>query len=227
MMNKIDIGIKKIFLDSDISYLNIDKKIDLEIIVNKNVEKKLVIVGTNDYILNIKLMENSKLTVNSINKNNSVNINIELNNNSSIVYNHSTLAECDSINNFNIYHDNNTTSILNNSGINLSDNKLFFEINGKIDKNLSNINCNQNSKIINYKNGNSKIIPNLIIDSNDISANHSAYIGKINEEEEFYLSSRGIRKEQIRKLIYKASMIGKMELHSEEEEFNQIINEWW
>ena len=117
-------------------------------------------------------------------------------------------------------------SIINNNGINRGDNKLFFNISGIIPKNLSNINCNQNSKILNFSNGNSKIIPNLIIDSNDIIANHSAYIGEVNEEELFYLLSRGIRKNNIQKLIYKATLLSKMNNY-DEEEFNQIINEWW
>ena len=31
----------------------------------------------------------------------------------------------------------------------------------------------------------------------------------------------------IKKTIYKASMLGTMELNEEESEFNKIINEWW
>ncbi len=219
--------VNKIIIDKgDISTLYIDKKIDLEIIVNKNVDNKLLIIGTSDYNINITLMENSKIILNSLNKNNSVNININLHENSNITYNHSVISKENSINNFSINHkENNSTSILNNNGINLSDGKLFFNIDGIVPKNMVNINCNQSSKILNFKNGNSKIIPNLIIDSNDIIANHAAYIGKINDEEMFYLSSRGINKESIKKLIYKGTMLNKMNINKEE--VNQILNEWW
>ena len=227
MMNKINLEGKNVFLNGEVSYLCIDKPIDLDIIVNENTDNKLIVIGINDYNINITLMNNSKIVVNSINKDNNVNVNIKLENGSNIIYNHSVLGINDSINKFNIIHSNNTNSVLNNNGINLKNNKLFFEINGVIDKKLININCNQNSKIINYAKGNAKIMPNLIIDSNDIIANHSAYIGEINEDELFYLLSRGISKEKIRELIYRATMIGKMELTIEEEEFNQIINEWW
>ena len=220
MMNKIIIGNEKL------PHLIVDKISDYKIIVNKNVENKLVIIGTNNYQLDITLKENSKLIINSLNKDNSVNININLDKNSSITYNHSVLARIDSINSFTInHHDNDTTSILNNNGINLENNKLFFNIDGVIPKDRCNINCNQSSKILNFKNGNSKIIPNLIIDSNDIVANHAAYIGKISDDEMFYLESRGIKKENIKKLIYKSCMIGKMQI--DEEEINQILNEWW
>ena len=104
---------------------------------------------------------------------------------------------------------------------------MFFTINGCVPKKLTNIICNQKSKIINYNLGNSKIIPNLIIDSNDIIANHSAYIGEIGEEEKFYMESRGINSNDIKKAIYKATMLGTMKLDEEESEFNKRINEWW
>ena len=87
---------------------------------------------------------------------------------------------------------NETESYVNNNGVNVDKNKLYFTIDGIIKEKLNNITCNQNSKIINFSEGDSKIIPNLIIDSNDIIANHSAYIGEIDEEELFYMQSRGI-----------------------------------
>lgn len=226
MMNKINVDNKKILLTGDTYYLEINNDIEIDIDV-KN-DNKLIIVGTSNYNVNINVNENSKLIVNSLNKDNSVNVNIELHENSNITYNHSTLSSVDSVNNFTVNHlSNDSTSILNNNGINKDDNKLFFCIDGVIPKNLLNINCNQSSKILNYKKGNSKIIPNLIIDSNDIIANHAAYIGEISEEELFYLQSRGINKESIEKLMYKGTMLSKMELNEEEEEFNQILNEWW
>lgn len=226
LWNKINVD-TEIHLSSPM-YLEIENTIKLNIEVDENIDTKLVIIGNSDYDININLNENSSLLVNSINKNNSVNVEINLNEKSVITYNHSTLSKNDSINNFKVNHiTSNSTSNLNNNGINLSSNKLFFNIDGIVKKNLSNIVCNQSSKIINFNLGESKIIPNLIIDSNDIIANHSAYIGEIGEEEKFYLKSRGINEEDIKKIIYKAILLGKMELEEEEEEFNKRINEWW
>ncbi len=227
MKNKIKVDRENIFLKDNISYLKIDEYKEYSIFVNANIKSTLIVIGTSDYKLNIYQEENSNLLVNSLNKDNSVDINIELKKNSSIIYNHSVTANKDSINNFNIKHlESDSKSIINNNGINRRSNKLFFSISGIIPKNLTNINCNQNSKIINFNKGNSKIIPNLIIDSNDIIANHSAYIGEINEEELFYLLTRGIKLENIQKLMYKATLLSKMDNYNEEE-FNQIINEWW
>ncbi len=209
-------------------FLEIDSQTKLDITVKENVTGKLVILGYSNYDISIKLECGSSLLVNSLNKNNSVNANVFLMKDSLLNYNHSVLANTNSINNFNISHlDNSSISYLTNSGINQNEGKLFFNIDGKISQNLHNITCNQSSKIINFNNGNSKIIPNLVIDSNDIIANHSAYIGEINEEELFYMKSRGISEEDIKKLVYKATLIGNLYLKDEKEMFNKIINEWW
>lgn len=227
--NKIQVdSFKASISDNNPLFLEIDSKTKIDIIVSDGISSKLIIVGNNDYDLNIKLGKKANLIVNSLNKNNSVNVNVLLLEQSKINYNHSVLASVDSINNFKVKHvDNSSISNLNNNGINKNDNKLFFNIDGIIPKNLHDIICNQSSKIINYSNGDSKVIPNLIIDSNDIIANHAAYIGEINEEELFYMKSRGINELDIKKLIYRGVLLGKMDLDEEKEEFNKIINEWW
>ena len=227
--NKIKVDCYKTSISSfSPLYLEINDDIKLDIVVKENISSKLILIGNSDYSIDIKLENGSNLLVNSLNKNNHVNVNVTLLENSTITYNHSVSAKSDSVNNFNINHLNNSSiSILNNNGINMDNNKLFFNINGIVPKNLHNITCNQSSKIINFKDGNSKIIPNLIIDSNDIIANHSAYIGEIGEEELFYMKSRGINEIDIKKLIYKGVLLGKMDLGEEKEEFNKIINEWW
>lgn len=228
LWNKIEVDSKITLKDNNPVFLEIDSLVKLEIEVNENIISKLVILGNDNYEINIILNNNSSLIVNSLNNDNETMVNINLCENSNITYNHSVLSKENSLSTFNINHmKNNSISNINNNGINMNNGKLFFTINGIIPKKLSNIICNQSSKIINFKKGNSKIIPNLIIDSNDIIANHSAYIGEIGEEELFYLESRGIKKESIKKLIYKATLLGKMDLSLEEEEFNKIINEWW
>ena len=229
LWNKIEVDSLNIHLENNKPlFLEVcyDTKINIEVL--ENISGKVVIIGNNNYDINIKVNANANLIVNSINKDNNVNVNISLLEKASITYNHSVLANSNSENSFNISHlANDSVSNIYNNGINRDDNKLFFTIDGIIPKNMKNIVCNQTSKIINYSSGNSKIIPNLIIDSNDIVANHSAYIGEIGEEEIFYMKSRGISDMDLKKIIYKATMIGIMELSSEESEFNKIINEWW
>ena len=226
LWNKINVD-KKIVLTNPM-YLEINNKVKLDINVNKNISTKLVIIGNSDYDIDVNLDKEASLLINSLNKDNSVNIIVNLLSKSSVTYNHSIVSNSDSLNSITINHlENDSISNINNYGVNVSENKLFFTIDGVVNKNLNNITCNQSSKIINFKDGNSKIIPNLIIDSNDIIANHSAYIGEIGEEEKFYIKSRGIGEEDIKKMVYKATLLGKMELEEEEEEFNKRINEWW
>lgn len=224
--NKINVD-KEIILSSPL-YLEIVDNVKLNIKVKENINTKLVIIGNKNYDINIDLDRNSSLLVNSLNKDNSINIKINLLSKSSVTYNNSVVSNSDSLNNISINHlENDSISNINNNGINLSNNKLFFTIDGIVNKELKNIICNQSSKIINFNLGESKIIPNLIIDSNDIIASHSAYIGEIGEEEKFYLKSRGISDKDIKKIIYRSTLLGKMELLEEEEEFNKRINEWW
>ena len=107
------------------------------------------------------------------------------------------------------------------NGVNLSNNKLFFVIDGIIKKACKDIYLEENSKIINIKDGNSKIIPNLIVDSKVIVANHSAYIGKFNNEDIWYLNSRGINTIDCKKLLLKEILLKNMEDNSK---FLDIIN---
>ena len=224
-MNKINVKDKSLHLDNNVFLLEINDPIDLEINVDKDRDAKLVITGFSDYNIKINVLENATITINSLNINNSSNIEINLYQNANIIYNHSVSSNTDSVNQFIINHkESNSNSLINNNGVNLGDNKLFFQIDGIVPKNLKNITCNQSSKIINFNNGNSKIIPNLIIDSNDIIANHSSYIGEIEEDELFYLLSRGIKEDKIKDLIYKAVLLGKMELTDEKDLFNKIVN---
>ena len=224
-MNKINVKDKSLHLDNNVFLLEINDPIDLEINVDKDRDAKLVITGFSDYNIKINVLENANITINSLNINNSSNIEINLYYNANIIYNHSVSSNTDSVNQFIINHkESNSNSLINNNGVNLSDNKLFFQIDGIVPKDLKNITCNQSSKIINFNNGNSKIIPNLIIDSNDIIANHSSYIGEIEEDELFYLLSRGIKEDKIKDLIYKAVLLGKMELTDEKDLFNKIVN---
>ena len=51
------------------------------------------------------------------------------------------------------------------------------------------------------KNCNAKACPILKIDENDVEASHAATVGKVSEEHLFYLCSRGITKDDAKRLI--------------------------
>ena len=225
-MNKLEVG-KDIILNNDINLLEVSSEIHLNFEINN--DNKLVIIGNDCNIyLNFVFNNDSSLIINCIGKNVSLNIKASLFENDKLICNYGVLSNNDSINNYEIYHiGNNSISEINNGGINLENNKLYFNIDGKVYGKLNDINCVQNSKIINYGNGDSKIIPNLIIDSNDIYASHSAYIGNIDKETKFYLESRGLTEEEINNLFVKSIILGKMKLSEEASLFNEKIKEWW
>lgn len=221
-MNKILIDNNKIY------FLEIKESKKFTINVEKNIDAKLVIYcSCIDYDLEINLDNNSHLIVNSLNNNVSNNTVINLLDNSTVEYNYSIVCENDSLNKVIVNHlSKNSKSIICNNGINLSNNKLFFEIDGVIGKSINNCETSQYNKIINFKNGNSKIIPNLIIDNNDVVANHSAYIGSFSDDDIFYIKSRGINEFDMYKLLYRSLLLGKMNLSEEEELFNKLLKEW-
>ena len=101
----------------------------------------------------------------------------------------------------------NTNSYVYNHGVNVKNNKLHYWVDGVVPKNSNKCNCNQDNQIINIKDGKSKIWPNLLVDNFDVNANHSAYIGKFNDDKLFYLMSRGIDKTTAYKLLLRGFLL--------------------
>src|SRR5574344_16365 len=107
-----------------------------------------------------------------------------------------------------IYHnDKNTISNIYNNGINIKDGQLYFNVLGMINKNKSNCSLNQTNHIINFTNNLCQINPNLYIDEYEVNANHSAYIGKFNPDELFYLMRLGINEESALKLLIEGFLL--------------------
>ena len=56
----------------------------------------------------------------------------------------------------------------------------------------------------------------VIIDNDDVIANHSSYIGYFKKDEMFYLKARGINELNSEKLLVKSFLIGNMDISYEE-----------
>ena len=113
-------------------------------------------------------------------------------------------------NNFNIevnHMKSNTHSELYNHGVNISNKKLDYHVDGIVPKESSKCICNQENQIINMSDGKSTIFPNLLIDNYDVESNHSAYIGKFSEDKIFYMMSRGIAREEAERLLLNGFLI--------------------
>lgn len=226
----------KIFIDTKNYSLNIEKDEncfleifdnDVELVINifSNIKStiNLLIKNSNVKIL-INLSSNSDLTINELGINSSISCCSNIKYNSKIRYAGSILTNIDSINNFEINHlESNSNSYFMLSGINANTSKFYYNIDGNIEKTAINSLLEQNSKIINLSNGDSKIVPNLIVNNNDVVANHSAFIGNFEEEKVLYLNSRGIGKEDSFKLLIKSLLLGEMFLESEKDKFIKFL----
>ena len=117
---------------------------------------------------------------------------------------------------FVIEHNNtNTSSNLSNHGVNNSSGTLYFNVDSKINRSASLACANQENKIINLVKGDSKILPNLLVDNYDVSASHSAYISDFDKESMFYLKSRGISDNEARRLLLEGFLIGNLDVDDE------------
>ena len=142
---------------------------------------------------------------------------------SSITYRYSSINKKDNKMKMDVYHDfPKTKSLVVNHGLNYGKEDLIFDVCGYIRKDSFDSICRQDNKIINLGENKSCIRPNLIIDNNQIEAEHSAYIGSFKEEEVFYLMSRGISKKGSYDLLTKAYLIGDFVLEENEEYLETI-----
>ncbi len=107
-----------------------------------------------------------------------------------------------------VFHDKpDTKSDLNNNLVANGKANIYLEVTGKIEKGMHGSEClQQNRGILLSEIAEIEVDPELLIDEFDVNARHGAAIGQINEEELFYLLSRGITNEEARKLIISGYM---------------------
>ena len=85
-------------------------------------------------------------------------------------------------------------------------------------------NCNNDSQQLGGSNNSTiKVMPVLLIDEFDVSANHGCAIGKIDEEGLYYLMSRGISKKDAEMLIIKGFLSPILNGLSNEEVKDELI----
>jgi len=228
-VNKICIDTKTYNLDikdSDtyiIEILENDTVINIHVLEEKT-SRLCLFMDKSKVKININLEKNSSLLINQLGINSSVDYLTNLSYQSNLKVIDSILTNIDSINKIDINHkESNSTCNFITRGINLSNNKFYFLINGIINKDSFNVTLDENSRIININKGESKIIPNLIVDNKEVVANHSAFIGKFNLEDIYYLNSRGIDKKLAIKLMVKSFLLGNMESEFNELEFIKIL----
>ncbi len=228
-MNKICIETSnyKLHINSNENYfLEIKKDTNLFIEVTKNIHSKITLLIKDSHVtLNIDLKDFASLDIQGLGVNASIlnENNIAKNSNLNGVFSIISQIDSDNVVNINVLGSNSNCKFFMN-GINVSNNKLYFTVNGKIAKDLEDILLEENSQIINIEDGNSKIIPNLIVDSNSVVANHSAFVGNFDLELIRYLNSRGIDNKEAKRILLTSILFGKMELRDLEKEFSDLVN---
>lgn len=128
-----------------------------------------------------------------------------------------------------VYHNAiNTNSNVVNNGITIKDGQITFNVTSVIPNKIKGCVVNQNNHIINFNNKKSQINPNLLIDENDVIANHSAYIGKFNKNILFYLQRLGISYNDAIKLLVKGFLTKDLVINeNNKKEISEIIDRYW
>lgn len=98
--------------------------------------------------------------------------------------------------------DRNSTNSINCFGIVKDESKLNYDITSFIKNGATKSVVKQNSSILLFDESSvGKSNPILVIEENDVKANHGSSIGKIDDETMFYLCSRGLSKIEATNLI--------------------------
>ncbi len=231
-MNKIEVegifGETRDFIIEEDTVILI-KNSDLKI--NYSINKEVTLFQC---FINSKIEEtcdvNTSAKLNIFAVNTTLDIKMNLNKDDiNLKYTFSTINEKDNTYKIDINHlGNNITSNIINHGLNTQNSSLSFIINTIVSKSFKNINTSQDSKIIVLKDKNATIKPNLIVDNDDVVANHSAYIGSFKKDEVFYLKTRGLTDEILKNTLAKAFLVGGMDLSFREKNIVlDLIKEYW
>ena len=124
------------------------------------------------------------------------------------------------------HNEKNTVSDITNHGVN-KEGTLVFNVTSVVSNDVIDCKVNQNNRIINLTEEKCEIKPILLIDENDVEANHSALIGKFSDEEMFYLNSRGIDDELALNLLIKG-FLKDMDINDiYKEKIEKEIDNYW
>lgn len=174
-------------------------------------------------ILNIILKDNATLLYNHFSEyESSVVINIEQTNNTKVLLNYSSLVEnaCYIKMHTHIIGNHNTTT-LKIRAVTEKKGQAIIEATAEVEKGIKENQLLEDIKIIMTSEEESKIIPNLLVSSNEVEVNHAATISGINPDDLFYLNTKGIEKKEAESIIKKGFLLSHLLI--EKEEIKKII----
>ena len=215
-MNKIVIDKERV-LDLKDNVLYLDIKVNkLTINITGQVLINEFSNTTNDSLeLTININKNSELLYNRLLETNLMNTKIVFNQDkdSSLEFNNSIIAKgkgtLDILSN--VTGNNNLTNIKVRA-ITKDEGSLVLKCCTDTKENTNDNELSESLKILMLNNEESTIIPDLLVASNEVEANHAATISGINKDELFYLNSKGINNEDATKLISEGFIINNLNI---------------
>ncbi|MBR3364801.1 MAG: SufD family Fe-S cluster assembly protein [Solobacterium sp.] len=107
---------------------------------------------------------------------------------------------------------------IRNYAVVLADGRLMIDAIGRIVKGAYRSESHQTSRALSFADGQrSEILPELLIDENDVQASHAMSIGRVDEDQLYYMMSRGLSIEQCTSLISTGYLMPITEILSNEE----------
>jgi len=101
-----------------------------------------------------------------------------------------------------MHHARHTHSMMKNYFVLLKEGRCHMDAIGKIDKGASGSKSHQISRGLTFDQQKRAIIlPQLLIDENDVEASHATTLGQIDENQMYYLQSRGLTRKEATQLI--------------------------
>lgn len=201
-------------------YITLNSNVNVTIKEKRNGAKNKI---QYKYLLN----DHSHLTVNrfydviSIRQLEIINLNGK---NAQIDYNFKTISKDEEKYEIIVNHDDiETISNIDNRAVNILNGKITFNVTSTVFSGIKNCVINQTGRIINLNDNACIINPNLLIEDNDVIANHSAFIGKFKDEEIFYLMSRGITYDNAIKLLIKGFLTDQ----ENDDYIASVIGKYW
>ena len=230
--NEINLEIKE---EANYILVTDDNSKNINFTINNNVNAYVVLFSKVNSSVNLKveINENANLKIDVI----------SMNNQTSNVYNFDLVGEYATLNmnvlslakeakkEFLFYVNHlarETKSSVSNHGISFKNGKNYFKVNGVIKPGMKNSDVRQITKgLILEESGECLAEPVLLIDYHDVKAYHGATIGKISDDDLFYLMSRGLSKEDAFMLIINGLLEPFVKNITEETIKEEIMNAYY
>ena len=214
-------------VNSNNTKLKININVSKNILFNLNIETK----GSNGKIrYHYDIDEFSSVNVLKYNSVDKINEMVEVNLNgaySKIDYLFKSISNNKESYDYMILHNaKNTESNIRNHGVNINS-SMIVQVATTVPKNIIDCKCNQFNRIINLTNNKCEIRPILYIDNDLVDANHSALIGDFEEDELFYLESRGISKKEAYNLLTRGFLLSGVEDETIKKDIEDDLNKYW